>query len=76
MHNEFDGTEGWQCPCALQPGGCPVANCSLTGPEVIDTWTLNSINKWVDVAIQLGMALAYRGLFLAMLKLKERMARR
>ena len=76
MHNEFDGTSGWECPCALQPGGCPVKACSLSGEQVVDTWTLAGTNKWVDIAIQAGMALFYRLVFFLMLKLKERLARR
>jgi hypothetical protein len=78
MHNEFDGTVGWQCPCTLQPGGCPSANCSLSGEQVMEAWSLTSTfaSKWYNLAVLAGMALLYRALFLAMLKLKERAARR
>jgi hypothetical protein len=79
MHNEFDGTTGWQCPCALQPGQlqCP-ADCTLTGEQVVAAWALNTTfsSKWWNLAIQAAMALAYRALFLVMLKLKERAATR
>lgn len=40
MHNEFDNTDGWLCPCYSQAGGCgpaydpPAAPCTMTGSEV------------------------------------------
>lgn len=32
--NEFEGTDGWACPCELLPGGCEDKNCTTTGKEV------------------------------------------
>lgn len=39
MLNEFDGTDGWLCPCYLQSSGCgpqyTEANpCTVSGDEV------------------------------------------
>lgn len=34
MANEFLGTDGWGCPCELQPEGCATAGCTTTGEEV------------------------------------------
>lgn len=34
MSNEFLQTRGWDCPCSIQPGGCPNPACSLDGREV------------------------------------------
>ena len=76
MKNEFKGTDGWQCPCALQPGGCPVADCTLTGEQVLTAWTVpNAVTKWADVGILFGMAGGYRLLFTLALKMKEKMSR-
>ncbi|KAG2436775.1 hypothetical protein HXX76_006299 [Chlamydomonas incerta] len=77
MHNEFDGTTGWRCPCYDQPQGCgpafdpPSAPCTMTGQQVLDYWTLSNTNKWVDIGIQCGMIAIYRLLFWGMLRLKE-----
>lgn len=42
MRNEFDGTDGWGCPCSRQPGGCPPqlggAACRMDGAAVLDYW--------------------------------------
>lgn len=34
MLNEFEDTTGWDCPCTLQPGGCPEEDCSINGEAV------------------------------------------
>ena len=34
MLNEFEDTDGWDCPCTLQPGGCPEEDCSIDGEAV------------------------------------------
>ncbi|KAG2444072.1 hypothetical protein HYH02_009015 [Chlamydomonas schloesseri] len=77
MHNEFDGTTGWGCPCYDMPQGCgaayepPNPPCTMTGQEVIEYWTLANTNKWVDIGIQCGMIAIYRLMFWGMLRLKE-----
>ena len=41
MSNEFLGTDGWGCPCEIQPEGCPNPNCTIDGGGVMDAldWT-------------------------------------
>jgi hypothetical protein len=77
MRNEFEGTQGWGCPCASQPGGCPPGQeaCSLSGADVLSYYEIMDINKWVDFVILLAMAAFYRALFLVTLHLKERRKR-
>lgn len=74
MHNEFDGTSGWDCPCSVQSPPC--TDCTYSGAEVLSTWTIDGLNKWVDVGIQVGMAFIYRIGFFCMLKFKEWLSRR
>ena len=49
MHNEFDGTDGWLCPCYAQAGGCgpqyASSTCTMSGQEILDYWTVNGLNK-------------------------------
>lgn len=72
MHNEFDGTSGWGCPCAEQPGGCPVGPpCSLTGDDVLGYYEIMDLGKWISFLILIGMAVFYRLLFLGTLHVKE-----
>ncbi|EFJ40488.1 hypothetical protein VOLCADRAFT_99753 [Volvox carteri f. nagariensis] len=76
MHNEFGNTEGWLCPCYNQENGCgPNYNstniCTMSGAEILDYWTVNGLNKWVDVGIQCAMIAIYRGLFWLALSIKE-----
>jgi hypothetical protein len=68
MKNEFGGTKGWGCPGTTGAGN---EQCSYTGEEVLDYWSVLDINKWVSLVILAGMALLYRGIFAATLKLKE-----
>lgn len=71
MRNEFEGTEGWGCPCAEQPGGCLTPNCSLSGDEVLNYYEIMNINKWIDFVILLAMVFFYRAAFWATLRVKE-----
>ena len=34
MLNEFEDTDGWDCPCTLQPEGCPEEDCTINGVAV------------------------------------------
>ena len=71
MHNEFLGTDGWGCPCEIQPGGCD-GPCTLTGEEALDALRFPSPrSKWWDVAIVLLMAIVFRAFFAINLKLRE-----
>lgn len=46
MRNEFEGTEGWGCPCESQPGGCGVAvACEVSGQDVLEYYEIMNINK-------------------------------
>lgn len=45
MNNEFAGTEGWACPCTLQPGGCAAPNCTISGDDVLTTYDMFHRNK-------------------------------
>ncbi|GIL56549.1 hypothetical protein Vafri_11897 [Volvox africanus] len=76
MHNEFGNTKGWLCPCYNQAGGCGPQydennKCTMTGSEILDYWTVNGLNKWVDVGIQCAMIAIYRALFWLALTTKE-----
>lgn len=73
MRNEFQGTQGWQCPPASN--GVPPTNCSVSGAGVLSYYEIMDINKWVCLAILAGMALFYRTLFFLTLKLKEARSR-
>ncbi|PNH10695.1 ABC transporter G family member 12 [Tetrabaena socialis] len=77
MHNEFDGTEGWLCPCYAQASGCgsEYANttCTLRGEDILTYWTVGGLNKWVDVGIQFGMAAVYRILFWLVFELFDKL---
>lgn len=80
LHNEFDHTQGWGCPCSAQPGGCPPAlggsECSLSGEDVLRYWQVPlSWNRWVLFVVQLAWAAAFRCLFYATCKVKELRAR-
>jgi hypothetical protein len=44
MRNEFEGTSGWGCPCAEQPGGCAFP-CSFSGEDVLTYYAIIDINK-------------------------------
>ena len=54
MHNEFDRTSGWGCPCSAQPGGCSAAMggaaCRMTGEDVLRYW---DVPDWVRAACAL-----------------------
>ncbi|KAG2450898.1 hypothetical protein HYH02_004730 [Chlamydomonas schloesseri] len=79
MHNEFDSTDGWLCPCYDQAAGCgpayeaPNPPCTMTGAEILDYWTISGLNKWVDIGIQCAMIGIYRFLFWLALVIKEKM---
>lgn len=75
INNEFSGTgRVWRCPCSLTSIGdgpdCP-EDCFVTGEEVIDSFTVDRRDKWIDFGILIGMFVAYRLLFLMLLKIKE-----
>lgn len=77
MHNEFDGNDGWACPCSAQPGGCPPAlgggSCSLTGAQVLAYWDVPTWSKWnVSIIVQVCWATFYRCVFYLTCKMKER----
>jgi hypothetical protein len=46
MSNEFSGTDGWGCPCEIQPEGCS-GPCEITGQGVLNAlrWA-SGRNKW------------------------------
>jgi len=75
INNEFRGTgQVWRCPCSLtaQPDdpNCP-EDCFVTGDDVIDSFTVENRDKWIDLAVLAGMFVGYRLLFLFFLKMKE-----
>jgi len=74
MHNEFEGTSGWECPCSAQPGGCG-GPCSVDGGAVLSYWAVLSLGKWACFGILVGWAALYRALFYCTLKLKEMRSR-
>lgn len=39
--------------------------------QILDYWTINGLNKWVDVGIQCAMVAIYRVLFWLALSVKE-----
>ena len=75
MHNEFDGTRGWGCPCSRQPGGCPPqlggAGCRMSGQDVLTYWSIPAWGKWWTLLELAVWAVFYRALFYASCKLKE-----
>lgn len=44
MRNEFLGTEGWECPCAVQPQGCG-GPCSVDGQAVLAYYDILDLDK-------------------------------
>lgn len=76
MRNEFEGTDGWLCPCYAQAAGCgpayATAPCTVTGEEVLSYWSIDGLNKWADVGILAAMVFIYRTCFWAVLVAKER----
>lgn len=75
MNNEFQGTDGWACPCSIQPGGCADPSCTLTGSEVVASYDLIQRNKWIEIAVLFGMVIVYRSIFFVTLKAQEAMRR-
>eukprot|EP01023_Acetabularia_acetabulum_P037446 TRINITY_DN3551_c0_g1_i5.p1 TRINITY_DN3551_c0_g1~~TRINITY_DN3551_c0_g1_i5.p1 ORF type:complete len:625 (-),score=111.88 TRINITY_DN3551_c0_g1_i5:523-2397(-) len=75
MNNEFRDTEGWECPCSIMEEGCTDPNCRLTGDQVLTSWQIPDRNKYIDLAILIGMVVIYRLVFYGMLKLKEGLAK-
>jgi len=76
LHNEFDGNDGWACPCSAQPGGCPPAlgggSCRLTGQDVLNYYDVPNWDKWtVSIIVQVCWAVFYRAVFYGTCKLKE-----
>lgn len=74
MQNEFYDTDGWACPCSVQPTGCP-SECSLTGAQAIATWDIAGYSHWIDLGVLAGMMVIYRVLFWGTLKIKEWLSR-
>ncbi len=80
LQNEFDGTDGWGCPCTAQPGGCPPAlggaACALSGQDVLRYWDVPlTWNKWVMFVVLLSWAGFFRIVFWFTCWVKERRAR-
>lgn len=69
MRNEFEGTSGWGCPPTVN--GTVDPSCSMDGQAILNYYEIMDINKWVCLAILVGMAFFYRTLFFGVLKLKE-----
>lgn len=77
MRNEFEGTSGWGCPQVnFDSTETDNAQCSITGEDVLQYWSILDIDKWVSLAILIGMALFYRAVFATTLKLKEVLSKR
>lgn len=76
MLNEFEGTDGWACPCTTQALGCgpgyETTPCTVTGEEVLQYWSIGGLNKWADVGILCAMVAIYRMGFWAVLVAKEK----
>ena len=74
INNEFGGTDGWKCPCTLTVAGddpnCP-STCTISGDEVIESFTVEVRDKWVEIGVLVGMFVGYRLLFLILLKVRE-----
>lgn len=73
MENEFKGTSGWGCAPAAD--GVPPPDCSVDGAVVLNYYEIMNIDKWVCLAILIGMAAFYRTIFFLTLKWKERASR-
>jgi len=72
MNEEIEGTTGWECPCTVQPGGCPGGpGCSLSGEDVLSMWDVKDRSYGYDVGILLAMVVGYRVVFFGMCKLAE-----
>ena len=54
MRNQFEGTAGWGCPNG-QPAGSVGCLEGLTGQDVLAYYEIMDINKWVCLAILIGM---------------------
>ncbi|GMH41599.1 hypothetical protein BSKO_09509 [Bryopsis sp. KO-2023] len=74
MNNEFADTDGWDSPATLLLGNqmCQGSGCKITGEEVLKAWSVEVRDKWQEIAILVAMAVFYRFVFFAVLKLKER----
>ena len=71
MRNEFEGTDGWDCPATDA-----ASDCTYSGDQVLKYWSILDVDKWISLAILIGMALFYRALFATTLKLKEVLSKR
>ena len=78
INNEFGDTgDVWQCPCIPGSLGSNSSSacsdtCTVTGEDVIRSFSVEVRNKWTDVGILAGMFVLYRILFLILLSIKER----
>eukprot|EP00892_Ulva_mutabilis_P010291 jgi/Ulvmu1/7634/UM038_0061.1 len=76
MLNQFEDTAGWDCPCTLQPGGCPEENCTVDGEAVLEALNWSTARtKWEDLAVMCIMIVVYRAGFFGMLKLREALSK-
>ncbi|KAK9818551.1 hypothetical protein WJX74_006208 [Apatococcus lobatus] len=79
MKNEFVGTDGWGCPCSIMANGCSImavggSERRFSGEQVLASYDVWSLNKWVDLALLGAWIVFYRAAFLSTLKLKERIS--
>ena len=78
INNEFGDTgDIWQCPCIPGPVGSNGSSgcsdtCTVTGEEVIRSFSVEVRNKWTDVGILTVMFVLYRTVFFILLIIKER----
>lgn len=72
MRNEFQGTDGWECPCSQQAEGCRDENCSLTGDDVLGYYEIMNIDKWICFLILVCNMVFYRVMCFVTLNLKEK----
>ena len=71
MKNEFDGTVGWGCPAPAISDDGSAGACSVSGWDVLSYYEIMDIDKWATVGILAAMAVLYRVMFFATLKIKE-----
>lgn len=62
MIQEFEGRDGFACPCTASPRGCPEGeeDCTMTGEEVLEMYAMEDQPYGQDMGILIAWAVGYR----------------
>lgn len=75
MNNEFEGGRSFECPCSIQPGGCPASlggdACRISGEVILKTQGIRDKSFAFNIGILALMVGGYRIILVLYLKFQE-----